>query len=321
VLAVTAPRNAVFAVSGMHRSGTSFVASVLPALGVSLGDGTRLMRAGPDNPAGYFEVQAMLELNEELLARLGGAWDAPPRLDPGWETAAALDDLRARAARVVDEQFGAGAERPPLIAFKDPRLSLLLPFWQSVVPIATTVVLVRDPREVAASLEVRNYSVPRPQAAGLWLRYVLAACANDPGHLIVRYSDVFDALPETLGRIAAHLGVAPPDDAALALARDQLEPSLRHQDARCGNEAEPADPLTALAAAVWADGALDLDLVPSIVADALARGWLSPALDNDLLARARADVIAARETLRQRNRQLAALTSQDEQPVSRRQQN
>jgi hypothetical protein len=321
VLAVTAPRNAVFAVSGMHRSGTSFVASVLPVLGVSLGDASRLMRAGPDNPAGYFEVQAMLELNEELLARLGGAWDAPPRLDPGWETAGALDDLRARAARVVDEQFGAGTERPALIAFKDPRMSLLLPFWRSVLPIAATIVLVRDPREVAASLEVRKYSVPRPQAAGLWLRYLLAARRNDPGHLLVRYPDLFDALPETLRRIAAHLGVAPPDDAALANALDRLEPALRHQDARAGDDSEPVDPLTALADAVWDDGALDLDLLPPIVANAIAQGWLSPALDNDLLARARADVIAARETLRQRNRQLAALTNREEQPVSRQQPN
>src|SRR5262245_59495880 len=125
VLAVSTPcPPAAFAVSGMHRSGTSFVASVLPVLGGSLGDPGRLMRAGPANPAGSFEGQAMLELNEELLARLGGAWDAPPRLDPGWEIAAALDDLRARAARVVGEQFGTGTQRPPLIAFKDPRLSL-----------------------------------------------------------------------------------------------------------------------------------------------------------------------------------------------------
>jgi hypothetical protein len=319
---VNAPRpSAVFAVSGMHRCGTSFVASVLPALGVSLGDQGRLMRAGPDNPAGYYEIQAMLELNEELLARLGGAWDAPPVLDPGWAADPALDDLRARAARVVDEQFGAGAERSPLIAFKDPRLSLLLPFWRSVVPIATTIVLVRDPREVVASLAVRKYSVPGPQAAGLWLRYLFAARANDPGHLLIRYGDLFDALPDTIRRIAEHVDVATPDDAALAAARDRLVPELRHQDARTGDETASADPLLALAEAVWANGAVDLTVVPPVVADAIARGWLSPALDNGLLARARADVIAARETLRQRNRQLAQLTNQENAPVNQQQPN
>ena len=82
-----------------------------------------------------------------------------------------------------------------------------------------------------------------------------------------------------------------------------------------GDETKAADPLTALAEAVWAGGAMDLDLLPPPVADAIARGWLSSALDNELLARAGADVIAARETLRQRNRQLAELTKRENAPL------
>ena len=44
-----------------------------------------MLRPGPDNPKGYFEVQAIVQLDDELLAHLGGAWDQPPVLDPGWE--------------------------------------------------------------------------------------------------------------------------------------------------------------------------------------------------------------------------------------------
>ena len=288
---VSDTRGTVFAVSGMHRSGTSFVASVLPALGISLGDTNRLMRPGPDNPAGYFEVQSILELNEELLAHLGGAWDAPPILDAGWEHDDALDNFRTWAAAIVADTFESST---PRIAFKDPRLSLLLPFWQTVVPIATTVVLVRDPGEVAASLAVRKYAVPEPQAAGLWLRYLLAAVANDSGHLLVRYSDLFDALPPTLDRIAAHLGVAAPSAAAVAEARERLQPELRHHHPTAAEESGRTDPLTVLAAAVWNNGTIDLDVLPPVVADAIARGWLAPATDGEVLARARADVIAAR---------------------------
>ncbi len=310
------PAQTVFAVSGMHRSGTSFVASVLPALGISLGDTNRLMRPGPDNPAGYFEVQSILELNEELLAQLGGAWDAPPLLDTGWELDDALDEFRTRASSLLDETFGAGPQRAPRIAFKDPRLSLLLPFWRTVVPIATTIVLVRDPIEVAASLAIRKYAVPEPQAAGIWLRYLLAAVANDPGHLLVRYSDLFDALPPTLDRIAAHLGVAAPSVAAVAEARERLQPELRHHHPTAAEESGRTDPLTALAVAVWNNGTIDLDALPPVVTDAIARGWLAPATDGEVLARARADVIAARETLRQRNRQIAELTKQPAAPLS-----
>jgi hypothetical protein len=297
----------------MHRSGTSFVASVLPSLGVSLGDSSRLMKPGPDNPAGYYEVQGILELNEELLARLGGAWDAPPLLDPGWEISDGLDDLKERATQIVEDTFGRPSDRPALMGFKDPRLSLLLPFWRSIVPVQKTIVLVRDPREVVASLANRKYAVKGPQAAGLWLRYVYAAAGNDPAHLLVRYSELFDALPETLRRIAIHLGVSEPDAAATAAARERLQPSLRHHHVDDGT-IEPRDPVLAIAEAVWNDGDVRLDVLPVVVADAVARGWLTNALDTELLARARADVIAARETLRQRNRQLAALTGGEAAP-------
>jgi hypothetical protein len=295
----------VLCVTGMHRSGTSFVASALRALGISLGDPGRLMRPGPDNPAGYYEVQSILDLNQEVLAHLGGAWDAPPVLDPGWENDPELAPFRSRALQILDDSFGTRAERPPLIAFKDPRLSLLLPLWRLVTPIATTIVLVRDPAEVAASLGARRYQVDGPQAAGLWLRYLFAATANDPGHMLVRYGDVFDDLPRTLRTIAAHLGIAAPDAAAEASALAQLDPSLRHY--REPRSAASDDPLMAVARAVWNDGAVDLDLLPPAVTDALARGWLRPPVDSDLLARARATTVKLQETLRQRDRQLASL--------------
>lgn len=309
----------VFAVSGMHRSGTSFVASVLPALGVSLGDTKRLMRPGPDNPAGYYEVQSILECNEELLAHLGGAWDAPPVLDPGWEDDRALDSFRTRAHEIVDETFGADASQAARIAFKDPRLSLLLPFWRTVVPIASTIVLVRDPREVAASLGARKYAVQAPRAAGLWLRYLLAAVANDPGHLLIRHSDLFDAFSDTLRRIATHVGAAPPDAAIEAEVRELLQPELRHYRSTPSEDSLRPDPLTALADAVWNNGIVNLNYLPPVVADAIERGWLSGAADSDVLAQARADVIAARETLRRRNRELAELTKQPTIPLTQQQ--
>jgi len=297
--------SAAVCVSGMHRSGTSFVASALPALGISLGDPDRLMQPGPDNPAGYFEVQSILDLNQEILAHLGGAWDAPPVLDPGWEHDPGLAPFRDRALRIIDDSFGPVEERPALIGFKDPRLSMLLPLWRLVTPITTTIVLVRDPAEVVASLGARRYPVDGPQAAGLWLRYLFAATANDPDHLMVRYGDIFDDLPRTLGAIAAHLGIAPPDAAAEAAALERLDPSLRHH--RKAQTPAPDDPVMAVARAVWNDGAVDLGLLPAAAADALARGWLRPPVDGDLLARARAMTVRLQETLRQRDRQLAAL--------------
>ena len=86
-------------VTGMHRSGTSFVAGALGLMGVGLGRADRMLKPGPDNPKGYFEIQEIVQLDDELLAHLGGAWDQPPVLDPGWEREPALAPFRERGTR------------------------------------------------------------------------------------------------------------------------------------------------------------------------------------------------------------------------------
>jgi hypothetical protein len=293
----------------MHRSGTSFIAGALRFLGVSLGDPARHLKPGPDNPLGYFEVASLVQLDDEVLAHLGGAWDQPPVLDPGWEHDAGLDPFRARAGGILDDTFGPAAARPAVIAWKDPRLSLLLPFWRTVTPVATTVVVVRDPVEVVGSLAARRYAVDAAQAASLWLRYVFSAVDNDPGHLLVRHNDIFDDLAGTLGRLTRHLGLQGPGPEAEDAVRAQLDPGLRHHDA-AALASDLENPLLDLAREVWNDGQVDLCAVPPLVADLLARGWLRPPLDGELLARARADVVAARETLRKTNGRVAALEAQ-----------
>src|SRR6185295_14229625 len=97
-------------VTGMHRSGTSVVAGALALLGASLGEPSRLLKAGADNPKGYFEIRAVVELDDELLAHLGGAWDQPPVLDPGWEHGAGLAPFRERAAGILEDSFGSVGE-------------------------------------------------------------------------------------------------------------------------------------------------------------------------------------------------------------------
>jgi hypothetical protein len=296
-------------VTGMHRSGTSFIAGALRFLGVSLGDPARMLRPGADNPKGYFEVQAIVELDDELLAHLGGAWDQPPVLDPGWEHGPGLVPFRSRAAAILDDTFGPPQRRPAVIAWKDPRLSLLLSFWRTVTPIATTIVVVRDPVEVAASLGARGYPVGATQAASLWLRYLFAATAADPRHLLVRHSDIFDDLPATVARLARHLDLPVPDAAVHRAVGEHLDHGLHHHDAASASP-DLDNPLLDLARTIWNDGDLDIRRAGPVVADLVGRGWLRPPSDGELLARARADVVRARETLRKTNRRVATLEAE-----------
>jgi hypothetical protein len=295
----------VICVSGMHRCGTSVAARTVHLLGVSLGRPDGLMPVGRDNPAGYWENKAIKELDDELFAHLGGAWDRPPLLARGWEQDPDLDPFRARAAAILTEAYGDPAAVRGPIGFKDPRLSLLLPFWRTVLPVTTTIVLARDPDEVVASLAARRYTVDPLEGYGLWLRYLCAATANDPGHLLVRHRDFFGDLPALLGRLCDHAGLPRPDEAAVAAVQAHIDPGLHHQVSQAA--ADDRHPLAALAHAVWNGGRPDLGVLAAPVRQALAEGWLRSPVSDEAAARARADAVTFKENLKRRSDEVKLL--------------
>src|SRR6516162_4141212 len=98
-------RGRIVCVLGMHRSGTSLVARLMNLLGIDLGAEEHLLGPQPDNPKGFWEYEPILDLNGEILGRLGGNWHEPPPLPRGWETAAEFADLRQRARDLVARSF------------------------------------------------------------------------------------------------------------------------------------------------------------------------------------------------------------------------
>ena len=113
-------------VAGMHRSGTSMVARILSECGVYLGESDELLPPAKDNVAGHFEHQEFVQLNDDVLATLGGAWDVVPPRYAIWRRRR-LEPLRARAASLVERMRPHAPWR-----WKDPRTSLTLPFWLDV---------------------------------------------------------------------------------------------------------------------------------------------------------------------------------------------
>lgn len=134
----------------MHRSGTSMVASLLRRAGLYLGEEADMVPPDKGNPGGYFENSKFIDLNEELLARLGGTYFHPPDFAPGWVAAAAA---LADKAEAVLRGF---AGREPW-GWKDPRNSLTLPFWSSLIDDVRTVICLRPPWDVADSLYRAKY--------------------------------------------------------------------------------------------------------------------------------------------------------------------
>jgi hypothetical protein len=313
-------RSGIVAITGMHRSGTSLATRIMQIVGLSLGSEEGLAPPGRDNPAGYWENRYVTECNDEILAALGGSWDQPPVLAPGWEHDPALDPFRERVGAIVEQYYGADLAAGRLVGCKDPRLSILLPLWRTVVDIRVTVLLARSPAEVASSLHARN-RMPESQAALLWLRYVLAAVEHDPGHLLLTQGAFFDDLRPTLDRITDHLDLPRADGEAEERARSHLDPELRHHrlDAAPGDDRgapTPAgvNPLAAMADAVWARGRVDADTLPTTVRDAIVQGWIRPPIDTEALTLARAKVVELQETLRKKNRRERAQSESRPQP-------
>jgi GT2 family glycosyltransferase len=206
----------------MHRSGTSLVAHLLYLCGVYLGPDRDLAGPAPDNLDGFWENVHFVALNDQILAHLGGGWDLVPDAPPHWESGAGLRELRAAGRNLVRE-LGA---RPPW-GWKDPRNSLTLPFWRALVPALKVVVCVRNPVDVAGSLQRRGYSSER-FGLDLWLRYNLAIRAAAPaGCVVTHYESYFHDASAELARVMSSLGleVAPE---TLAGACTAVSGSLRH---------------------------------------------------------------------------------------------
>lgn len=128
-------------VAGMHRSGTSYVASVLKAAGVAVGE--RLFGATFANVRGHFEDLDFTALHVRMLQAHGvptSGWIVvnQPEIERRFEREA----LELVAARAHLDAWG----------WKDPRNTLFLDFWLRLVPEARFLFVYRKPWEVVDSL-------------------------------------------------------------------------------------------------------------------------------------------------------------------------
>jgi hypothetical protein len=174
-------------VLGMHRSGTSALTGALTELGLSLPAPGDLVTGRYDNPV-HNESRALTDVDDAILGALGGTWSAPPALGPGWPRSAALADMTGRARRAAALAF----PHPGPVLWKDPRLCLLLPWWQAVLPPPVITVYVwRAPLSVARSLRSRQ-GFPTSLGLALWDRYNREALAALVGRdvYVLRYEEL-----------------------------------------------------------------------------------------------------------------------------------
>jgi len=213
----------VVCIAGMHRSGTSMVSRMLNLCGVYLGQDNELLPANFDNPEGFWENINFIEINEKILSKFKGSWDNPPVFEPGWETSPLLDDIRLEAEKLVQAM-----NSRPVWGWKDPRTSITFPFWSNLIPDLKVIVCVRNPLEVAQSLEDRN-NFPTGSSLELWRKYndMLISAPRLENCIFTHYQSYFFDPQAELARILQLIGI-PANSLAIDNACKRATPHLRH---------------------------------------------------------------------------------------------
>jgi hypothetical protein len=167
-------------VAGMHRSGTSLTASFLDRAGVVMGD--QLLAADHLNQRGYFEDESFLQLQQKLF-NSSCIQDEEGWADWGWTVSERFDrNLFGTIQDPAQALVKAGCDRWPLWGWKDPRTTLLLDFWDAILPNSYYVLVYRFPWDVVDSILRGRHPVfvQRPD-------YALRVCMFYNQHLLNFY--------------------------------------------------------------------------------------------------------------------------------------
>jgi len=222
-------------VLGVYRSGTSALARVLNLCGASLPE--RLMAPRLEiNPRGFWEGEAIVDLDAQLLRLLGVDWKRVDFTLP--HEGPLVDEFLAGAREILEVEYRTGR----IIVIKDPRVCLLAPLWHRALEAsgyrAAYLVSVRHPLEVARSLarSLRaSGGMPIEQGLALWQSYMQRAEAFvatvDARAVHVAYDELLGDWRRTVRRIARQLDVSLDVDSCAAEVDAYLEPGMRSQRA------------------------------------------------------------------------------------------
>ena len=225
-------KTSVILVAGMHRSGTSALTRVLNIAGCDLPKTLMKLKSYPGNVAGFWESQAIMDLNQEILISAGSFWDDWRPLEPDWYGSPAADGYRERAQELIRSEFGGSR----LFVLKDPRICRLMKFWVEVVGACGAQPLVvspiRNPWDVAASLQVRNHIDPSVGQL-IWLRHTLDAEADSRSlrRTYLRYEQLLSDAQAVVARLGSDLGVSWPKSSRAYMETkiaEFLSPELHH---------------------------------------------------------------------------------------------
>lgn len=214
----------IFIVS-MHRSGSSLLSGLFQEAGYALGAKDLLVESSEHNEKGYWERKDVTAVNEQLLTE--GVFNSsfPDFYDPVKTNA-----LSEQQFELVSQQL----EAEGIQLIKDPRLCLTLPLWKARFPNARYLFLVRNPLQVAKSLQKRQ-KYPLNMGLALWEFYNRRALENlaDEPFETVFFDELVESPREVTQRLSSVLsGERGSSETAttVSFSASLFDPSLIHNN-------------------------------------------------------------------------------------------
>ena len=233
-------------ITGMHRSGTSFVANLVKRLGADFGDESLLIAKDRWNEKGYFENWEIVDANNRLIlgdalaylyrkvfalrcgpklkSLLQGAINAPAFVHPR------RAPILRRAPRLAVRLGELGGKYDTAVV-KDVRFSLTIGSWRKAARVGRVLYCYRHPYAAARSLW-RRQNIPLRKGLKLWLYHVNEFFEQAEGLelTMVDFDRFFEEDPATgeVERLCGFLGLPFDPGEASALLDEVLDRKLRH---------------------------------------------------------------------------------------------
>ena len=215
----------------MHRSGTSAVVGYLSKLGITLG--SKLMLPNEYNEKGYFENDYIVEANDHILQTLGSSWDDLFLLEDEWWRMPQLIPHADAVKKIIRQEFSTSE----LFCIKDPRISILLPFWIGILRELNIepffIIPLRHPLEVAESLKTRDgFTIQKGLL--LWMNNMLSIeyYSRPSKRIFLKFDDFLTYPTDTIHRILNQFHIDFPNAGSPfdVIAKELLDPKLKHHN-------------------------------------------------------------------------------------------
>lgn len=237
-------------VLGVDRSGTSLLSEIAYKWGAYPGDLGLLAAGNEGNPQGYWEYEPMEELVNKLFTQAKVShWD--PAFGERLREQASDPDLRRETLALI-----ASMEKGPAWFWKEPYLSISMPFWEQVLTDPIFVIPVRNPYESAMSYE--KFMLPPNLRGGVrllslfFLRWqyfmlcILEASEKSRSVIYIPYDKLLRSPVEQCERLCGFLdaecGISEPDRDKVRRMIECVKPELYRNRATDFTEVPQATP-------------------------------------------------------------------------------